>query len=119
MSSSCKKGGQLLKEEYMLQSLNIDTKCLYFMKIFPKEIMQSPIEASFNILKSCAKIIGINRTTSINQPLWQNSNITVNKKVIKWNKWKDIRNTELYHKFSNCFKTFRELIIEHNIPKSE
>ena len=72
------------------------------------------------ILKSCTKIIGINTATSINQPLWQNSNITVNKKVINWTKWKDNGITKLCHIFSNnCFKTFNELIIEDSIPKSE
>lgn len=48
------------------------------------------------------------------------SNITVNKKVIRWNKWKDIGITKLYHIFSNnCFKTFNELFKEPSIPKNE
>jgi len=37
------------------------------MKIFPKEVMQSPIKASFNILITRTKIIGKNTATSINQ----------------------------------------------------
>ena len=82
-----------------------------------------PMEASFNILKSCTKILGINTATSINQLLWQNSNITVNKKVINGLNGKTMESlsfvTYLSHTLYNCFKTFNELIIEHSIPKSE
>lgn len=107
-------------EENMLQSLNIDTKCLNFMKLLPKEMTGTSIEVSFNILKSCIKIPRINTDTSINQPIWQNSNITVNKKVINWKKWKDNGVTKLCHILSNSrFKTFGELMTEYDIPKSE
>ena len=69
-------------EENMLQSLNIDSGCLYCMKTFPKVLIGTPIEVSFNILKSCAKVLRIDTDIAINQPIWQNPNITVNKKVI-------------------------------------
>lgn len=78
------------------------------------------IEVSLNIFMSCTEILRINTDTSINQPIWQNSNITVNKKVIKWKKWKDNGVTKLCHILSNSrFKAFDELMTEYNIPKSK
>ena len=60
-------------EENMLQSLNIDSGCLYYMKRFPKVLIWTPIEVSFNILKSCAKVLRIdtdifNKSANIAKP---------------------------------------------------
>ncbi len=93
-------------EKNMLQNLNIDTKCLYVMKTLTKETMTTPTKVSFNILKSCTKILGINTDTTVSHPLRQNSNIT----VINWKKWKEDGVTKHCHIFSNnCFKTFKEI----------
>lgn len=72
------------------------------------------------ILKSCTKILKISTATSINQPLWQNPNITVNIKIIKWTKWKDNGIIKLWHILSNDhFKTFNELSTEYGISNGE
>ncbi len=79
------------------------------MRTLPTEMIETAIEVSFNILKSCTKILGINTDTSVSRPSWPNSNTTVNKKVSNWRKWRENGVTKLCHIYSNnCFKTFNE-----------
>ena len=93
------------------------------MKTFPKVLIGTPIEVSCNILKSCAKVLRIdrhfNKSANMAEPKYNSEQIGFN-----WKKCKANGVTGLCHIFSNsnncnCFKDFDELIYDCNIPKSE
>lgn len=75
-------------EKELANSEGVNLTNLYYSKTCPKNLIGSPIETSFYILKSAQKSLSINSSLSINQSIWLNPNFTINNIPINWPSWK-------------------------------